>query len=336
MPVGPSRCAHPSPRAGTSPRTLATSNVMLSEGTEQCCGRRRRSAQETVRGAGRARARRRVEDGEHERGTLRTQCGRPGHGRRTRRPAGRHRADARRRGRRRRGRGGPPQDADGEDLSGAVEEPAKVMRIGMMIKQLLEEVARHRPRRRQPRPPARDPRLVAARARDGALARSCARSSTASSSRSPPTSRPRTGELRDRPGPARRLARGAVPRDPDRAGRPADGRPGAARADAQGPARRVVGRGGGRGHHGPVPLSREVGAPPPGRGAGTPPRRYAHRSWPSPHSRARTPTTRRPSSTLRPPAAGGARSGTSARPWTSASSGVTSAGRTSSSATAAR
>jgi len=33
------------------------------------------------------------------------------------------------------------QDAENsEDLSGAVEEPAKVMRIGMMIKQLLEEV----------------------------------------------------------------------------------------------------------------------------------------------------------------------------------------------------
>jgi hypothetical protein len=30
--------------------------------------------------------------------------------------------------------------AEREDLSGAVEEPAKVMRIGMMIKQLLEEV----------------------------------------------------------------------------------------------------------------------------------------------------------------------------------------------------
>jgi hypothetical protein len=30
--------------------------------------------------------------------------------------------------------------ADREDLSGAVEEPAKVMRIGTMIKQLLEEV----------------------------------------------------------------------------------------------------------------------------------------------------------------------------------------------------
>jgi hypothetical protein len=32
------------------------------------------------------------------------------------------------------------RDGSGEDLSGAVEEPAKVMRIGMMIKQLLEEV----------------------------------------------------------------------------------------------------------------------------------------------------------------------------------------------------
>jgi hypothetical protein len=32
------------------------------------------------------------------------------------------------------------QNGEREDLSGAVEEPAKVMRIGMMIKQLLEEV----------------------------------------------------------------------------------------------------------------------------------------------------------------------------------------------------
>ena len=35
---------------------------------------------------------------------------------------------------------GDAQASDGEDLSGAVEEPAKVMRIGTMIKQLLEEV----------------------------------------------------------------------------------------------------------------------------------------------------------------------------------------------------
>ncbi|WP_442873890.1 bacterial proteasome activator family protein [Actinomycetospora sp. NBC_00405] len=35
---------------------------------------------------------------------------------------------------------GSAQDGESEDLSGAVEEPAKVMRIGMMIKQLLEEV----------------------------------------------------------------------------------------------------------------------------------------------------------------------------------------------------
>ena len=36
----------------------------------------------------------------------------------------------------------------------------------------------------------------------------------------------------DRPGPAGRLARGALPRHPDRDLRPADGRPGAVRADA--------------------------------------------------------------------------------------------------------
>ncbi|HEY2223856.1 bacterial proteasome activator family protein [Actinomycetospora sp.] len=39
------------------------------------------------------------------------------------------------------GEGSPREDApDREGLSGAVEEPAKVMRIGTMIKQLLEEV----------------------------------------------------------------------------------------------------------------------------------------------------------------------------------------------------
>jgi hypothetical protein len=35
---------------------------------------------------------------------------------------------------------GEEPDGEREDLSGAVEEPAKVMRIGTMIKQLLEEV----------------------------------------------------------------------------------------------------------------------------------------------------------------------------------------------------
>jgi hypothetical protein len=38
------------------------------------------------------------------------------------------------------GDGSAGEPAEREDLSGAVEEPAKVMRIGMMIKQLLEEV----------------------------------------------------------------------------------------------------------------------------------------------------------------------------------------------------
>jgi hypothetical protein len=35
---------------------------------------------------------------------------------------------------------GPAADEDGGDLTGQVEQPAKVMRIGTMIKQLLEEV----------------------------------------------------------------------------------------------------------------------------------------------------------------------------------------------------
>jgi hypothetical protein len=38
------------------------------------------------------------------------------------------------------GSGEVAENGEREDLSGAVEEPAKVMRIGMMIKQLLEEV----------------------------------------------------------------------------------------------------------------------------------------------------------------------------------------------------
>jgi hypothetical protein len=36
--------------------------------------------------------------------------------------------------------GGPPAEGDGEDPSRLIEQPAKVMRVGSMIKQLLEEV----------------------------------------------------------------------------------------------------------------------------------------------------------------------------------------------------
>ena len=60
---------------------------------------------------------------------------------------------------------------DGQDQAGeAVEQPAKVMRIGSMIKQLLEEVRQPlRPRRAEPRPPARDLRDVGR----GAVRRRC-------------------------------------------------------------------------------------------------------------------------------------------------------------------
>ncbi len=40
------------------------------------------------------------------------------------------------------GPGAEERDADGKSLTDLVEQPAKVMRIGTMIKQLLEEVRR--------------------------------------------------------------------------------------------------------------------------------------------------------------------------------------------------
>ena len=130
--------------------------------------------------------------------------------------------------------------AERENLSGAVEEPAKVMRIGMMIKQLLEEVRAHRLDDAS-RGRLSEIHASSLRELETACRPTCARSSSGSSSRSATTA-PVGARAARRAGPARRLARGAVPRHPDRAGGPADGRPGAARADAPGPARRRVGR----------------------------------------------------------------------------------------------
>ena len=119
-------------------------------------------------------------------------------------------------------------------ITDLVEQPAKVMRIGSMIRQLLEEVkaapldeaSRNRlrrstgPRSRSSRPGSRP---------------SWSRSSSGCRCRSP-TRHPVRGRAADRAGPAGRLARGAVPRHPDRDLRPADGRPRPARADAPGAA----------------------------------------------------------------------------------------------------
>ncbi len=127
----------------------------------------------------------------------------------------------------------PTQDADGKSLTDLVEQPAKVMRIGTMIKQLLEEVQGGTARRRQPQPAARDPpdQHPRARGRAGAGAARGAGAADAAVHRG----RGAVGRrAADRPGPAGRLAGRAVPRHPDRAVRPADGRPSAAGADAPG------------------------------------------------------------------------------------------------------
>ena len=111
----------------------------------------------------------------------------------------------------------------------SVEQPAKVMRIGSMVKQLLDEV--RRPPWTRPAGPG------------------CGRSTSSRSGswpgRSAPTWPPSStgcrslrrvdpvrGGAADRPGPAGGLARGPLPRHPGHPGRPADGGPGPARGDA--------------------------------------------------------------------------------------------------------
>ncbi len=115
---------------------------------------------------------------------------------------------------------GQQDDSDERSLTDLVEQPAKVMRIGTMIKQLLEEV------RAAPLDDASRNRLRAIHATS-------------------------IHELEEGLAPelraACRLAGGPVPRHPDRAVRPADGGPRAARAhataaardDRTGPARRT-------------------------------------------------------------------------------------------------
>ena len=164
-----------------------------------------------------------------------------------------------------------PQQDDGEESQGVgamVEQPAKVMRIGTMIKQLLEEV------RTAPLDDASRNRLRAILSSSveeleqglaPELRDELNRLSTPFADDATPSRR----GAADRPGPARRLARGPVPGHPDGAVRPADGGAGAAGADA---ARAAPGPGAGPGPargHGPwdrsVPVdAARAAAPAPG------------------------------------------------------------------------
>ena len=124
-----------------------------------------------------------------------------------------------------------PRERERTNPADLVEEPAKVMRIGSMIKQLLEEVrnapldeaGRAPPRRRPP------PLHRGAQGRPRTRARRRARPDRPALPRRLPHRR----RAAHRPGPARRLARGPLPRHPDRARRPADGGAAAAPADAR-------------------------------------------------------------------------------------------------------
>ena len=87
-------------------------------------------------------------------------------------------------------------DAHGEDPGSLIEQPAKVMRIGSMIKQLLEEVQAAPARRGQPGSPPRDPPAVDRRAGGRPGARSCATSWSGCRCRSRRRSTPSEAELR--------------------------------------------------------------------------------------------------------------------------------------------
>ena len=132
---------------------------------------------------------------------------------------------------------GRPQTAEGAaagvgagDVTESVEQPAKVMRIGSMIKQLLDEV-RHAPLDEASRTRLRE----IYEHRSGSWP-------TASRPTSPPSSTawrcpstttvPTEAELRIAQAQLVGLARRALPRHPGDAVRPADGGPGPARADA--------------------------------------------------------------------------------------------------------
>ena len=115
----------------------------------------------------------------------------------------------------------------------AVEQPAKVMRIGSMIKLLLEEVRQSDSDLDEP---SRD-RLR--EIYETSVAELSTRAVARPARRARPAGAPVRGHRRaqrvraaHRQGPAGRLAGGPVPRHPGHAVRPADGRPPAARRDA--------------------------------------------------------------------------------------------------------
>ncbi len=133
----------------------------------------------------------------------------------------------------------PESDSDGDDdersITELVEQPAKVMRIGSMIRQLLEEV-KAAPLDEASRNRLKEIHQASIKELEAGLAPELVEELERLSlpvHRGHDALRQRAA---DRPGAAGRLAGGPVPRHPDRDLRPADGGAGAVRADPEGAA----------------------------------------------------------------------------------------------------
>ena len=216
--------------------------------------------------------------------------------------------DADRRGRPAR-RGGRPrrhggrvvrhvQEGDEErSITDLVDQPAKVMRIGSMIKQLLEEV-RASSLDEASRVRLKEIHTRSIRELEEGLAPELVAGAGADLAAVHRRRDPQRGRAAGRAGPAGRLARGALPRHPDRAVRPADAGPRAVRGD---PPPRAAGRpvDAGRTRRpgrpgGPRPATTEPGPPAPASTSRRPAARVRLRppaAPPAPRGRLRAPSS---------------------------------------------
>ena len=130
------------------------------------------------------------------------------------------------------------QQGDERALTDLVEQPAKVMRIGSMIRQLLEEV-KAAPLDEASRNRLKEIHRASIKELEAGPGPGAGRGARAADAAVHRGGHAVGGRAADRPGPAGRLARGPLPRHPDRDLRPADGGAGAVRADPPRAARRA-------------------------------------------------------------------------------------------------
>ena len=140
------------------------------------------------------------------------------------------------------GEGDGDEGDEGERaITDLVEQPAKVMRIGSMIRQLLEEV-KSAPLDEASRNRLREIHQASIDELEQGLAPELVEELQPADAAVLRRRHPLRRRAADRPGPAGRLARGPLPRHPDGDLRPADGGQGPVRADPEGAAGRDAAR----------------------------------------------------------------------------------------------